>query len=156
MSRRTYSAAFWDAIEQEHVYNGQTFEVLSQKYGVSQSAISYQSKRRSWPEKREIQRRHVNGALVSTRNAMAKLTQKLDTLDPMVEEDVKEWDKLMKQISTLALNVKRVEGSKDFYGDVLGAMRTFKDFLEPRCQDKDFMTKLCDWMEQWVLWVQKQ
>ncbi len=66
MGRVNYSDAFWLAVEQEHVYNGVTFENLVKKFKVSPGSLSYQSKRRNWCVKKEMQQKHVNGAIVST------------------------------------------------------------------------------------------
>lgn len=154
--RSNYGELFWATVEDDHVFGGLTFKELSGKYGVNAGSLTYQSKKRNWDAKRKIQRQGISGAITATKNEIIKLTNKLGTLDSSKNEDVGEWDRTMKNIRVLRLNLKAFDGDVDRFGDVLGATRSFNDFLSSRCEDKVFMEKLADWMEQWFQWLVRQ
>lgn len=154
--RANYGELFWKTVEEDYIIAGLTFKVLVSKYGVSEGSLSYQSKKRNWQSKREIHQQSVGGSVESTRRAVAKLTRKLDKLDPEKAEDIQVWKDTLSDIRTLVMAQKRIEGMRDELGDIIGTWRAFGDFLAPRCKDMDFLNKLADWAEQWFEHVQKQ
>ncbi|MFQ5641700.1 MAG: hypothetical protein ACE5IR_27310 [bacterium] len=147
-----YSAFTRKNCETDYVYNNLTFTQLAKKYGCSEGTLSGWSKRYHWQQKKEQHSTTARSGILAAHNALSKLSQRLDGLDP---EDVK-FPEILKSMRSIILSLKRLEKLEDRKGDAINMMNSFCDFINARCQDQKFLDMLHDYTEGWFEVISNQ